>query len=526
MLWKITPKKSDDVIEQLFLNRNIASRKEKELFLNPKLSDFESELKISGVDKSVKRIIKAIETHELITIYGDYDVDGICASAILYKALTSVGAKVLPYIPDREKEGYGLSIRSLEELKKKGTGLVITVDNGITAIDQAKFAKEIDLDLIITDHHVTLSEKPEAYSIIHSVKMCGAGVAWVLTTRLLQDKKLVAELLQFASIATICDLMPLTGIGRAFAVEGLRVLNETKNAGLLALIYEAGLKLGTLGSFEVGYIIGPRLNAMGRMKDAMASLRLLCTEDPASAKKLARLLCETNSSRQTATAAAVEEAKLLIDIEKKIHVLASKKWSAGIIGLVAGRICEEYNRPAIAISVGDEISKGSARSVKGINIVEAIRKHQDILINVGGHPQAAGFSLLSRHIELFRTRLTDGIIFEPQEEKVLEIEAEVPAHKLSKKLYFEIEKFAPFGIGNKKPVFCTSGMQISSFRALSEGKHLKGRADGFDFIAFNMGHMAPLLPQDQIVALAYTIELDTFNGQEKLQLKIKDIKLH
>lgn len=522
MKWKIAPRTSEDLTPQLLINRGIKTAKEKEQFFYPKLLDFEKDLQIPGINKAAKRILEAIKKGELIFVYGDYDVDGICAAAILYQGLTSIGAKVLPYIPHREKEGYGLSNMGLEFARDSGASLVITVDNGIVALEQAKYVKSLGLDLIITDHHVPLEKKPEAFEIVHSIKMCGAAVAWCLIRDLVK-KQLQEDLLQFVAIATVCDLLPLVGLGRAFVMEGLKVLNKTTNLGLLALMNECSIPFGNIGSFEIGYMIGPRLNAMGRLEHAIDSLRLLCTKDPIKARRLAKLMCDTNAERQKMTTQAVDEAKLLIDTEQKIHVLASKDWSQGIIGLVAGKICDEYYRPAIAISVGEEISKGSARSIDGINIVEVIREHADILIDVGGHPGAAGFSLLSKHIEVFKKRLAIQKIILPEEEKILEIEAEVKPEEITKKIVSELEKFEPFGMSNRKPVFATFNLEISDLRTVGAGKHLKGRAGRTDFIAFGMGELLDSLHEGQRADFAYNLELNNYNGQEKLQLKVKDL---
>lgn len=529
MKWKILPKKSNYLVEQLLANRGIKTEKEKEQFFNPKLLDFEKELEIPGIENANKRIQKAIESSELIIVYGDFDVDGICASAILYKALTSLGAKVLPYIPHREKEGYGLSKLGLEYSKDSGASVVITVDNGIVAIEQAKFAKEIGLDLIITDHHLPLNQKPDAFEIVHSTKMCGAAVAWCLIRNII-SKSLAWELLQFVAIATICDLIPLVNLGRSFVAEGLKVLNTTTNLGLLALMNESGIRLSEIGSYEVGYMIGPRINAMGRLEHAIDSLRLLCTKDPQKAKKLARLLAETNTARQRLTADAMEQAKLLVNIEKKIHVLMHKNWSSGIIGLIAGKITEEYYRPAIAISLGETVSKGSARSIDGINIVEVIRKHADILVDVGGHPGAAGFSILTEHVEVFKKRLEETVLDLPEQERVLEIDAAVTTSNFNMQLVKALQRFEPFGFGNPRPIFASKEVGISDIRTVGAGKHLKfkvedpERSEGpVDAIGFGMGELQGMLTNGQIVDLAYTPEIDDYNGFEKIQLKIKDI---
>lgn len=525
MKWQIFPHKSSDLIEQLLINRGIKSQQDKEQFFNPKLISFEKALEIPGIKKAQERIKKAIKDGELIIVYGDYDVDGICGSAILYKGLTSIGAKVLPYIPHREKEGYGLSKIGLEFARDSGATVVVTVDNGIVAITQVKFAKEIGLDLIITDHHLPLDEKPDAFAIVHSTKMCGAAVAWCLIKGIVK-RELSDELLQFVALATVCDLLPLIDLGRAFVTEGFKVLNRTTNLGLLSLINESGLSLGEISSYEVGHILGPRLNAMGRLEHAIDSLRLLCTKDISKARRLAKLLSETNTIRQEITTDAIEQAKLLIDHGKKIHILSSHEWSPGIIGLVAGRICEEYYRPAIAISVGETVSKGSARSVDGVNIVEVIRKCSDILVDVGGHPKAAGFSIATKNITLFKKRLEEIVIALPDKvEQVLEIDAELDFKNLTKSLVESLEKFAPFGLGNPRPVFATYNMQLSDIRTVGEGKHLKFKADVLDAIAFGMGDMQNILQNGQQIDLAYTPEIDTYNGNEKLQLKVKDLRV-
>ncbi len=536
MKWKVLPKKSNNLVEQILINRGIKTKKEREIFFNPKISDFEKDLKIPGIEKSWKRINEAIKKGELIVVFGDYDVDGICACAILYKGLTSLGAKVLPYIPHRDKEGYGLSKLGLEFAKSSGATVMITVDNGIVAIEQALFAKSIGIDLIITDHHLPLKKLPEAYEIVHSTKMCGAAVAWCLIKDVI-SKDLAKDLLELVALATVCDLIPLLSLGRAFVYEGLKILNRTTNLGLLALINESGISLGSIGSFEIGYILGPRLNAIGRLEHAIDALRLLCTKDASKARSLAKLLCETNTQRQQMTTEAIEEAKVLIDEEKNIQVLYSKNWTQGIIGLVAGKITEQYNRPTIAISIGKELAKGSARSIDGVNIVEIIRKFEDILIDVGGHPGAAGFSLHVSKVEIFKKRLQEYALDLPNSgEQVLQIDVEINIKQLTKNLVEQLQKFQPFGFKNPRFLLATYGMKVSDIRTVGEGKHLKFKVSPsvipanagiytIDCIAFGMGELESMLQNGQQIDLAYTPEIDTYNGNDKLQLKVKDIKL-
>ncbi len=527
MKWKVLARENDDLVEQLLINRGVKTEEDREGFFNPKVESFEDDMAIRGISLAKERIEKAIRDQELIIAYGDYDVDGICGAAILYLGLSAAGAKVLPYIPHREKEGYGLSQVGLEFARDSGASLVITVDCGIVNFEQALFAKELGLDLIITDHHQVLNDKfPECFAVVHSTLMCGTAVAWCLVRQII-SKEVSEELLDLVAIATIADMMPLVGLNRALVKEGLKKLNRTERVGLLALFNEAGISKGELGSYEIGHIIAPRLNAMGRLEHAIDSLRLICTKDPLKARKLADMIAEANNERKTLTLKAVDEAKLLINgSSKKIHVLSSVDWVPGIIGLVAGRVVDETKVPAIAISVGPTHSKGSARSTKYVNIVETIRQCSDILVAVGGHPGAAGFTIETSKIEVFRSRLEEILdANEAVSEVELEIEALVTDKELSIKLAKELGDLEPFGMSNPIPLLATENMRLTDIRTVGQGKHLKGKADGIDIIGFGMGDMERILQNGQLVNLAYNLEIDNYNGFEKLQLKVKDLQI-
>lgn len=545
-VWRIKETTTEDIPEQLLMNRGLKTGEEKEIFFNPKISDYAKDLEIPGIEKTLKRIQKAIDSGEQIVVFGDYDVDGITASAILYKALTSLGAKVMPYIPHREKEGYGLSKLGLEFARDSGAAVVITVDNGIVAIEQAKYAKEIGLDLIITDHHTIAKRsfdsaqdlRPEAFSIVHSTKMCGAAVAWCLIEGIVK-RDLREELLELVAIATIADMMPLIGLNRALVTEGLKVLNKTKNLGLQTLIAETRLEKGELKSFEIGHIIAPRINAIGRLEHAIDALRLLCTKDPVKARRLARLLNDTNVRRQDMTKEAYEQASKMAEknSRQKIQVLYSKDWHPGIIGLIAGRITESFYMPTIAISVGETVSKGSARSTNGINITELLRSASNHLIDVGGHAGAAGFSVQTSKIEIFKKTLEKAVLKIESEDsgEFLDVEAEVPISKITKILAKKLEDFEPFGLQNPRPTLATFNLKVSDIRTLSGGKHLKFKvadpglgygAHTIDAIAFNMGELENFLQSGQLINLAYNLEINKFNGNETLQFKVKDIQLN
>lgn len=522
-VWKISPKVSDNLIEQLLHNRGLKDKSDVDAFLNPDLDKYSKEFDLVGISIAIDRIQKAVKDQELIVIYGDYDVDGVCSSAIMYKALSYIGAKVLPYIPHREKEGYGLSKLGLDNVRDLGAQLVITVDNGIVAIEQALYAKSLGLEMIVTDHHEPLDKKPDCFVLVHTTRMCAAGVAWSIARRIV-PKKMEQELLQFVAVATICDLIPLIGVNRALVVEGLKELNRTDNFGFKALAMEAGITLGSIGTYEIGYMLGPRLNAVGRLDHAIDALRLLCTNNHKRARELARLLSETNSKRQQLTADGVDGARLMIQTDNLIHVVASKDWNPGVIGLIAGKICEECYKPAIAISIGGQFAKGSARSIDGVNIIEVLRSCSDILVDVGGHSKAAGFTIQTDKIIIFQKRLEEevrklGVSFE----RILNIEAEVKSWELTKKLAKEMEDFEPFGMGNPRPVLATRKMEITDIRTVGEGKHLKLKGEGIDAIGFGMGEMIRVLKEGSFADVVFTLEINEFRGEKNLQLKVKDI---
>lgn len=534
-VWKICSDEENvisttqELVEQLLENREIETEKEKEDFFQPNIEDYEKELNLDGIKIAKQRIFQAIEKEELIVVFGDYDVDGLCATAVLYNGLAFLKAKVLPYIPHREKEGYGLSEEGIKQIKEKGASLVITVDNGIVAIEQAKLIKQLGIDLIITDHHIPLEDQlPEALAIVHSTNLSGAGVAWCLIKELVSEE-LSSDLLDLVSLATLCDLIPLTGVNRALVKAGLEKLNTTKRVGLLELIFQAGLEKGKIGAYEVGHVLGPRLNAIGRLEHSIDALRLLCTKEREKAQVLAKLLCDTNDQKKKMALQAILEAKEMVpaDVHKKnLLYLYSEKWVPGIIGLVAGKVCEEYKLPVVAISKGEIYSKGSARSVNGLNIVEAIRQCSDVLLDVGGHPGAAGFTLETAKIEIFEKRLEsvmENALIDKTSE--LKIEALIPIEKINREWVSELDKFEPFGVGNLKPVFASLNMPIFCISTVGNGQHLKFKVGGVEAIAFSFGSMSENLHERQTVDLAYYLEINRFNGNEKLQLKILDIRV-
>ena len=555
-----------DLIKTLLRNRGIKTRKEKEEFLNPKLENIT--IKSVGIgkkqlQKAIGRIQKAIKTKEKIVVFGDYDVDGICGTAILWETLNSLGADVMPYIPHRIDEGYGLSSKGISNIKYQISNikLIITVDNGIVANKAVEFANKKGIDVIITDHHVPSKKLPNAFAIVHTTKLCGAGVAWLLAQEVKKHLSVISnpegmrdpngisrsarndnkqdDHLELVALATIADLVSLVGANRTFVKFGLEELRQTKRIGLLELFKEAGLDQLTIGVYEVGHIIAPRLNAMGRLEYAMDSLRLLCTKNRERAATLAQKLGNTNRERQELTLATFENSKFKIQNSKSqfknknLLFIADASYQQGIIGLVAGKLVEEFYRPAIVVSIGKKYSKASARSVAGFNIIEFIRGSSEMLVDAGGHPMAAGFTIETSKLDLLQKTLEDKAIELLDEEKLtrtLRIDCEFPLSMIEIDLYREIQKLAPFGMGNPEPTFVSKRVVIEDMRLVgAEKKHIKFRFKIYDLrfmidgIAFGMGGRANEFHIGDKVDIVYRIDEDTWNGDEKLQLKIKDI---
>ncbi len=537
--------KINSLIKVLLANRGIKTRKEIEEFLNPKLENVT--VKSVGIDnknlkKAIVRIKLAIKNKEQIVVFGDYDVDGICGTAILWETLNSMGAKVMPYIPHRIDEGYGLSQRGIENLKLKivNCKLIITVDNGIVANKAVDFANEMGIDVIITDHHVPSKKLPDALAIVHTTKLCGTGVAYILSQeirKILNTKYLIHNThLELVALATVADLVPLKGANRTLLKFGLEALKKTKRVGLLELFKEAGLEKKSIGVYEIGHMIAPRLNAMGRLEYAMDSLRLICTNNQKRAEELAKLLGSTNKERQDLTLETVLHAKQAIKNKKqetrKLIFISHKTYEQGVIGLVAGKLVEQFYRPAIVVSIGEKISRASARSISGFNIIEFIREHSSFLVDAGGHPMAAGFTVETTKLVKLQEILEDRaelILNENLLTRSLRIDCELPLSFIDIKLYESLQKLAPFGMGNPEPTFISRNVAVEDMRLVgAEGKHLKLKIKDqksnipLDGIGFGMGG-AKIHIGDK-VNIVYVIDENEWNGNKRLQLKIRDLR--
>jgi len=529
--------KAKDLVSILLENRGIKTMKARKSFLHPNLAQVSTQaVKINKLQlkKALARIKKAIKNKEKIIVFGDYDVDGICGTAILWETLNALDADVMPYIPSRFEEGYGLSETGINNLTTKydNCALIITVDNGIVANDAVNFAKKNKIDVIITDHHVPTKKLPNALAVVHTTLLCGTGVAWLLSQKLKENND---NHLELVALATIADLVPLTGANRILVYYGLHKLRETKRVGLLALINKAGIVKEEIGTYEIGHMLAPRLNAMGRLASAMDSLRLICTSDKKRAENLAELLNQTNLERQQFTQEALSHAKNKVEKEglKSLIFIADESYQQGIVGLVAGRMVEEFYLPSIIISKGKTHSKASARSIRGFNIVEFLRSASDLLVDIGGHPMAAGFTVETDKIELLEKRLYESarkLLSKGTLERVLRIDCEIDPAAINYETYSLVQTLAPFGMANPEPTFLTKKLTVADIRAVGkEGKHLKIRLRAknsgvmINSIAFGMGDKNELKIGDN-VDVVYTLESNNWGDNKNIELKIKDLR--
>lgn len=533
------------IVLQLLYNRGITSKEEIERFLNP---DWERDLfnpfLMKGMKEAVERLKKAIKNKEKIGLFGHFDVDGVSATALLYLVLKKIGLSPLPYLPDR-KEGFGLNEKALKELKDLKIKLLITVDTGTSSYKEVELAKKWKMDIIITDHHEIPQKLPSCPILNPNQKGCsypfkelaGVGVTFKLASALsthfplLLPSSYLKWLVDLVCLGTICDIVPLISENRLFAKFGLIVLNKTRRIGLEKLSEKAQVEFGKIDPYTVSFILGPRLNAPGRIDHANASFYLLTTENPQEAERLAKILDDYNKERQAILEKTLEEAKKEIEekslFKNKLILVGKEDWPAGIIGLIASKLTDEYFRPTIALTIGKEKSKGSARSIETFHITEILSECGECLIRFGGHKKAAGFSLLTEKIEELRERLIKKAEERLTEEDVtpsLEIEAKIELKDLNWDLYESLEKFQPTGFGNKEPVFLSENVRVEDVRTVGEGKHLKLNLWGFDSIYFDKGELVSQIWPGDIIDVVYHLEADEWGNERRLQLKILDLR--
>lgn len=556
MNWKILGKiKSKNLIEKqtkiiniLFKNRGLKTTKQQAEFLNPKdpclLTSEEVGISPIQLKKAVVRIKKAIKNKEKVIVYGDYDTDGVCATAIMWEALNKLGVKVMPFIPKRE-EGYGLKIDRIDQLASEGVKLIITVDQGIVHGQQVDHARESGLDVIITDHHQPGEKKPNASAIVHTTKLAGVGVSWFFANELFKNflskdaaASQIRKKLDLAAIGTVTDMVPLLGVNRSIVKFGLDALTKTKRFGLQALFDFAALDKEKIDTYEVGYIIGPRLNAAGRMDDPMESLRLVCTINENRAIALAQKIDQNNRERQSLMGQITVHARnlwLKQDGKSALIFVYDQSYEYGVIGLAAGKLKEEFYRPAIVLAPRRDHWVASGRSIEEFSMVEAIRQLADIIEDHGGHHLAAGFSIKPENLEEAKRRLIEAAekaIGKKELTPTLTVDTELDLSDLNLSLYQKLAQFAPFGMGNPQPVLASRKVKILEARTVGrEKKHLSLKLQSPDSkltakaIGFGMGNHYSQLSSAKPVDIAYNLILNEWNGEKSLQLKLKDIKI-
>ncbi len=539
------------IIANLLFQRGLHTQAAVDGFLS---SDYRSGLHdpflMMGMEAAARRIAQAIDQREPIAVYGDFDTDGVTAVTLLMQVIQAMGGDIRPYIPHRLREGYGLNTEAIDTLAAEGVRLLVTVDCGISNIQEVAHAHAVGLDVIITDHHTPPDLLPDALAVINPKQpgctypyknLVGVGIAYKLVQALvrlgLKMPLRGRELLDVVALGTVTDMGPLDGENRILVKAGLESVNTSTRPGLKALIIAAGLMQGTITSSDIGFMLGPRLNAAGRLDDAVLSYQLLLSETDADAMRLAQTLNEANLRRQKLTkevqAAALAQVQATGKQANRVVVLDAAEYPAGVVGLVASRLVEELARPVLLIERGEATSRGSGRSVPGFNIVEALGTCADLFERYGGHAAAAGFTIATSRIAELEQRLqayaADRLPDKPESE--IEIDAEVPLKALSWDLLSELGALEPFGQGNPQPTFMSSRVQVINAATRGvDGQHLKLKLDdgqggpSFDAIAFRLGHLAGYFAKHPWLDIIYTFEAHKWNGQSNLQLNVKDLR--
>lgn len=526
----------------LLANRGITNKADWFKPARPATFDLD-DLKIdpTALKTTLKLLKKVQKTQGLIVIFGDYDADGITATAVLWRVLHNLGFNAKPFIPDRLRHGYGLTAKALEEIfSTSQPALVITVDNGIVAHEAATYLKQKKCPLVITDHHLPEATLPEAQAIFHSTSVCGAGVSWLLAREIVRQLKpdqdqLINNQLDLVGIATIADQMPLTAYNRAFAAWGIKALKVTTRVGLLELIKVAAINQNLIDSGLINYALAPRINAMGRLKNGLDALRLLCTTSPTQAAALAQELSSTNLKRQDLTAQQIEEALTQVESQsqEKLLIVQSANFHEGVIGLIAGKITEQFNKPVIVIALGEDLAKASARSLPKINIIELIRQVKTDLLAAGGHPMAAGFSLKPEKIATVKQKLQSLAQAYPDEyfEKKLELECLLPTKLVEAQTYHLLKTFEPFGTKNPVPIFGFEALKVVSSQTMGQDQnHLRlvvatPAGQQLTIIGWRLGKLAASLVTGQSIKVAGELTLNEWRGKTSVQITAKALNL-
>lgn len=535
------------VLAGLLMKRGANSVSAARRFLEAGEESLDSPWTLSGMEAAVHRLQQAARDKAAIVVYGDYDVDGICSVVIMLHCLQALGCQADYYIPDRFQEGYGLNIKAVEELADRGFKLLLSVDCGINSLDEVELAIEKGMDVIISDHHNPGSRLPACSAVInpqlgsghYSSQLCGAGVAFYLA-RALDLHRLAPvvyqECLGLAALATVADVVPLLGDNRILVREGLKSLERSHSVGIRALLEESSLQNAALDSWHLGFVIAPRLNAAGRLANARLGVELLTTSDRSQAACLAAALGRLNQERKALEDSILNEAAAMIDADGQADapaiVLAAREWHHGVLGITASRLCERFRKPVVMVGWEGRQGRGSARSIPGLNIFQALCANREFLLRFGGHSMAAGLNIDLEQFASFRTALLAWIeqsyLDNPElRDHTIEIEAELEPVGIDNTMVKELERLKPFGVGNPRPLFALRGIEIEKVQLMGrQNEHFKCRLQGqeLECIAFNSPQYMDWAKGSYLLDMAGSLEMNRFRGREKIQIRLLDVK--
>ncbi|MDD3562079.1 MAG: single-stranded-DNA-specific exonuclease RecJ [Candidatus Cloacimonetes bacterium] len=544
--------KAPELIAELLYRRGMRTAKQIEEFFNPSLENLFDPYLFEDMQLAVDRTLLAIEKGELIIIYGDYDVDGTTSTALLYLGLKRIGANIGFYIPHRMIDGYGLSLSSLEQIKKDGCSLIISVDCGVNALDEIRAIRDLGMDIIITDHHNPKAELPPALATINPKllncsypfpHLAGVGVAYKLLMAIYQklgidSSENVLKYMDLVAVGTIADIVPLVGENRIFASIGLQHLIEKKNLGLNALIQLCGLNQKTLDTTDIVFGLAPRINAAGRMGSAEMAVNLLISTDEVQSAELAEMIERDNSLRQQEDQKTFYEACEIIEkkyknmAETPCIVISSDNWHQGIIGIVASKLVEKYYRPVVMISFKDGFGSGSGRSVADFDLFSALQHTEHNLHSFGGHKYAVGLTIYEEYIDRFENELARYVADHLKLDQIqppLVIDHELELYDINEYLLDAIELFAPFGPENLRPTFMSREVTVANYPYNVGRNHLKLKVVkngvSLDLIGYNLGDYLTLLKKNSVINIAYTLEYNRFGNKASIQGKLKDLQI-
>lgn len=536
-------------ISQILNNRGINDEKDAEIFMNPSLEYLRDPFLMKDMKKATERIKKAIENKERIYIYGDYDVDGVSSTSILYIYFKSIDYPVKYYIPNRLEEGYGINEDAIRKISNDGCDLIITVDCGITSVNEVGLANELGIDVIITDHHECQSDVPDAYAIVNPKQddcnypfdmLCGCGVAFKMIQALTDEEEFKTSMfdyLEVVTLATICDIVPLIDENRIIVKNGLKLMKEGKNLGLRELIKVCGIETSKIGSSHIGYSVGPRINASGRLGHSYLGVQLFTTDLEDEAKEIANILEAKNIERQMIESKMYKEAEDVISSSEnykddKVLVVAKEGWQHGIIGIVASKLTEKYYKPTILLTIEDGEATGSARSIKGFSIFDALVSCKDLMNKFGGHEQAAGLALNAENIEELRKRVNKIADYNLNKDDLIEnikVEYELEEESATLDLVDNLHKLEPFGLSNPSPRFIMRDLLLTNIYKMGKNKqHLKlicENEKSYECVGFNMAYLAENFQEGDKIDVLFQVDENNFNNDRKVQFLLKDIRL-